>query len=137
MQELLQFCFFLVSHNQGGGERPPCPPISAGHWEKEECCKRNNNSWQPCLRPFVRWKLFFNFSQFYTQVYFTQWIQIRIRYYYLAFKTKVDIDVVFCILAFNNHAKRSVNLESNLWSPGFSQKTNETHYPKHFFYSGQ
>ena len=48
---------------------PPCPPISAGHWEKEECCKRNNNSWQPCLRPFVRWKLFFNFSQFYTQVY--------------------------------------------------------------------
>ena len=32
--------------------------------------------------------------------------------------------------------KRSVNLESYLWRPRFSQKTNKRHHPDHLLYSG-
>ena len=94
----LKFCFWLAII-RGGAKCPPVPLFQPVIGEKEECCKRNNNSWQPCLRPFVRWKLFLtSVNSIPKSMYSTQWIQIRIRYYCLAFKTKVGFDTVFCIL---------------------------------------
>ena len=38
----------------------------------------------------------------------------------------VPADLIACTYIIHS----SVNLESNLWSPQFFQKTNETHYPE-------
>ena len=48
---------------------PPCPPISAGHWGKRGMLQKKQQQLATLPASFCPLETFFNFSQFYTQVY--------------------------------------------------------------------
>ena len=95
----LKFCFWLAII-RGGGQMPPCPPISAGHWGKRGMLQKKQQQLATLPASFCPLETFFltSVNSIPKSMNSTQWIQIRIRYYCLTFKIKVGFDTVFCIL---------------------------------------